>query len=62
VFSACAAYHFTVHRRGVYRDDGTLDVEVPGSLPPPIADAIRRALDRDPARRPTVAELVSILG
>jgi ADP-ribosylglycohydrolase len=61
VFSAAAAYHYAVHRRGVYRDDHTLDAEVPASLPPPIADALRRALDADPAKRPAVGELLAVL-
>jgi len=62
VFSACAAYHYAVHRRGVYRDDGTLDVEVPASLAPPLADLLRRALDADPTKRPTALELLAAFG
>ena len=62
MFSACAAYHYAVHRRGVYRDDGTLDVEVPASLAPPLADLLRRALDADPTKRPTALELLAAFG
>jgi serine/threonine protein kinase len=61
VFSACAAYHFAVHRRGVYRDDGTLDVDVPGILPAPVKELVERALDVDPAKRPTASELIAVL-
>jgi len=61
VFSACGAYLYAVRRHGPYRDDGTLDVGVPPSLAPPLADAIRRALDADPAKRPAVGELLAIL-
>jgi hypothetical protein len=61
VFSAVAAYHYAVHRRGVYRDDGTLDVEVPASLAQPIGDLLRRALDADPAKRPAAGELLATL-
>jgi hypothetical protein len=61
LFSAAAVYHYAVHRRGVYRDDGPLDVEVPASLASPIRELVARALDADPAKRPTAGELLAAL-
>lgn len=68
VFSACSVFVYLTQRRSIY-EVGAADpqrppnelVELPGALDKSVEDALRAGLDLDPRKRPTVADLASVL-